>query len=900
MTSSKQSLFLSSIWVVGKVITFLAFVLPICTSASGFMYISRTKEFFLVLAGCVCLATLSRKNFLTWTGITVLLGLSTLLHADSEFALAYLFTFSSLVSLFFAIQQHFTIEDQKNVIRATSIAVFVLGIDSIGHATGFAPLSAVFADLFGGTVKLDTFSLYEVEGINRAFSFMGNPNRLGAYLLISIWFLLFGTRTDKPWLKFYAISILVGIAGMFLTYSRGAYFGFCFSLFVFFVLEAKNGRLNRRVIATSSVFLIIGSIIMLPRLASSMDMDSSQVTDRIAIWSGAWSAFLAKPLVGWGVGGFGPAFSLSAPVSWWGDALTPKRATLDAHNDFLTFLVEFGMIGGVIILAGLYFLARRLFANSRNKMDSAIITFFAAGGFASLFSTVLRVPAIALLLIFVYYLIRPVLLGDQLGRMFPAYRMIASLSLFFLLGSTYLSDAYYREAFVVAKKEPDQAALWFKVSTDLTPSYPSNRFLDATILKPDFDNLEALSEDYPGYRDVEGLLAETYLKRSEAPKAHKWFSKAYQVKPTTHKQKRLISSHIRLQKYPEARALIDDLQTKIDKDDKYFPGIRAVLDLREGRFGDAAINFSESLRMTDSNEDRWKLGLSLLMDKQLDVGWQVMCQAGLLGKNYPISSSTLNLTKRIIGSLTNRYPGDVVISVARWGILLHHGRQAALNTLPDPLSARDIPWLSELILRAQNPSDTATLKAIGMRLKNEGEELQYIRCIALKKLGVVRYDSNPWKEILRIQRKFPQNTQINNIMNEYNISPYPENEHKLMTEFSSHLSGAIEVAGFRNPKLQRTQSNFDRKDSDTHITLVFRVLQSVPGENVLMVKNILHGEITLTPHSFPQGIDAGVEIMIDFEKTEGEFEITHMVRSDQTLTDFGKSQRKVRFSITSS
>ena len=175
-----------------------------------------------------------------------------------------------------------------------------------------------------------------------------DPNLFSSYLVISFCILLMSRIVDpKLWKTMAALAILASIV---LTGSRAVIPAVLFGLLVA-VLSARRSQVARRQIwRTVSVgmafvaasFLVwnpLESLESVTRIITSDDTISSD--GRIRLWSVAWSMWQEHPVLGVGIGQYRAV----------ADQYVFGGVSNIAHNTYLSFLAETGLVGLVILVS---------------------------------------------------------------------------------------------------------------------------------------------------------------------------------------------------------------------------------------------------------------------------------------------------------------------------------------------------------------------------------------------------------------------------------------------------------------------------------------------------------------------------------------------------------------------
>lgn len=192
----------------------------------------------------------------------------------------------------------------------------------------------------------------------RSYGFFGDPNLFGGYLILSLTLVL--ARTSLAYYRLWLLHAVILTAGVITTGSRGS------MLTVAVVLTAGIvfiRRFNTRVsILAIGVSLALAVRILVSQGSNSVIMGASRLmtatehvgTDpRLQLWNKAIELWGSSPLTGIGLGQFE---TYSAHLY----GFYANGRGYVAHNSFLSFGVETGVIGLGLILFALGWMARRL------------------------------------------------------------------------------------------------------------------------------------------------------------------------------------------------------------------------------------------------------------------------------------------------------------------------------------------------------------------------------------------------------------------------------------------------------------------------------------------------------------------------------------------------------------
>jgi O-antigen ligase len=152
---------------------------------------------------------------------------------------------------------------------------------------------------------------------------------------------------------------LLTLAGLAVTYTRGAWLGLAAGATTLLPMVSRRGR-----------FGLLAGLVLLPlifalgprdlshRFRSAFDFDEAGIKERVYMWRSGVAMWRERPLLGWGPGGVKREYSRFArPEAF-------KRRTGHVHNTPLQILVERGAVGLVAWLAiwiAFYWRSIRLF-----------------------------------------------------------------------------------------------------------------------------------------------------------------------------------------------------------------------------------------------------------------------------------------------------------------------------------------------------------------------------------------------------------------------------------------------------------------------------------------------------------------------------------------------------------
>ncbi|NMB06781.1 MAG: O-antigen ligase family protein [Tissierellia bacterium] len=272
-------------------------------------------------------------------------------------------------------------EDTEKVVNLMIGMGLFLGLHSVYQYIAKVPMPGNWVDV---TESVRT----------RAFSIVGSPNILGALfvLFIPMAISMILTSKDKKSKRFYGISIVLMLLGLFFTLSRGAWLAFAFSIFIFIIIY--NPKLILPFIFLGGVFILSGGTMSqrLLFMLSPSYMAKSSKAGRLYRWSVGIDRWKRNKFLGLGLGRFGGAV-----------AMNNQLAPFYLDNYYLKTLTEMGIYGilglAFVIIAFIIFSARIIKAQKDDKKKILAIGLFsgAIGVLAQNFvENIFEVPAMAI------------------------------------------------------------------------------------------------------------------------------------------------------------------------------------------------------------------------------------------------------------------------------------------------------------------------------------------------------------------------------------------------------------------------------------------------------------------------------------------------------------------------
>jgi len=227
----------------------------------------------------------------------------------------------------------------------------------------------------------------------RFFGSIGNPAYVAAYAIFMLFYsayLLISKYKDKL-LSFGAIILwllmVVFLVVFFAAATRGAFLGLIASVLAFLAyLAFSSRRLRKWFIAAAIVLVVLVSVLIQLKNVSfikaspiSRVLDISFTTktfeDRMTIWKMAIDGFKERPILGWGPENFLQVFDRHFNVKYFKPAEGFGAWFDRAHNIYLDYLAETGILGLLsylaIFVAFYYLLFKKTLINADKKLIDA-------------------------------------------------------------------------------------------------------------------------------------------------------------------------------------------------------------------------------------------------------------------------------------------------------------------------------------------------------------------------------------------------------------------------------------------------------------------------------------------------------------------------------------------------
>jgi O-antigen ligase len=224
----------------------------------------------------------------------------------------------------------------------------------------------------------------EVLGFPRIQSTFIEPLYFANYLLIplllSFFFIL--KRIDPKKNIYFVIFFLVSLIAMILTISKGALLALAIIVFVILIFQIRSVFSKKNLPYLLSILLFVSLVggIVYSSLSAKPDIEKyykkaydivmgASISERQDAYVVAWEAFDKHPVIGIGVGNFGPYFS-GYPIN------PPEFGWPITNNQYLEILSETGIVGFstfMLFILSIFYYSVKAFRNTEDDFFKTVL-----------------------------------------------------------------------------------------------------------------------------------------------------------------------------------------------------------------------------------------------------------------------------------------------------------------------------------------------------------------------------------------------------------------------------------------------------------------------------------------------------------------------------------------------
>jgi O-antigen ligase len=200
------------------------------------------------------------------------------------------------------------------------------------------------------------FGLSTFFGVTRAAATMNNPNLLAIYLVAALPGLLYFQKVKMMSRSMSFLYSVIILSGVLSTVSRKGAIGALLCFFMFFILQRQYKKLLLSFLAFAVIALSLSGYAVITERFAGAEIQR-QLAGKWRMTMAGLSMFTERPIIGNGYNGYYQRFSEFFPHN--------SRKYYDAHNEFVTALANYGLIG--FFLFGLIFVYPLIYAWPRLK-----------------------------------------------------------------------------------------------------------------------------------------------------------------------------------------------------------------------------------------------------------------------------------------------------------------------------------------------------------------------------------------------------------------------------------------------------------------------------------------------------------------------------------------------------
>lgn len=282
----------------------------------------------------------------------IVIGISSLISISMIESIRIALLMIVFVMFYFVVINVITTRKQLKMI------LYVLAI-----ASALSAIYGIYQYIYGDVYSQAWLDSEMFEDIRmRVYSTLENPNVYGEYLILIIPITIALFWTEKGWKKKLFLLGILGITGLalILTFSRGCWLGIIFSIAILALIIDKRFLFLGLVLLLMAPFILPDTIIQ--RFTSIGNMEDSSTSYRVYIWMGTIAMLKDYWISGVGMGI--TSFNTVYPLYSYNNIKAPH-----SHNLYLQVIVEYGIIGFIVLFGILYNYFKMAFISMKAKKD---------------------------------------------------------------------------------------------------------------------------------------------------------------------------------------------------------------------------------------------------------------------------------------------------------------------------------------------------------------------------------------------------------------------------------------------------------------------------------------------------------------------------------------------------
>ncbi len=236
-----------------------------------------------------------------------------------------------------------------------------LVLNSLVVTTIFLGLHGLYQFIFGAPMDEAWLDKDFSTNLTRVYSFFGNPNVYGEYLVLvlPIIFSLFYTSNKKIYKLFYLGVLTLGAANVLMTLSRGSMLSFAIAMVIVVLLAAQDYLPAMIILGLAGSSLLPESIIR--RILSIFTGGDTSTSYRMSIYQASIDMLRDYSITGTGLGQFKELYKIYS---------LHAAKSFHAHNTILMVYIEMGILGLVSFITMLIAWTRDIISTINYKAKS--------------------------------------------------------------------------------------------------------------------------------------------------------------------------------------------------------------------------------------------------------------------------------------------------------------------------------------------------------------------------------------------------------------------------------------------------------------------------------------------------------------------------------------------------
>ncbi|NLK64409.1 MAG: hypothetical protein GX289_04870 [Tissierellia bacterium] len=244
-------------------------------------------------------------------------------------------------------------------------------LNSIVLTTIFVGLYGLYQYIFGAPMDEAWLDKDFSSNLTRVYSFFGNPNVYGEYLVLvlPLIFSLFYTSDKKLYKLFYLGVLALGAGNVFMTLSRGSMLSLAIAMVIVVLLAAQDYLPALIILGLAGSSLLPESIIK--RILSIFTGGDTSTNYRRSIYQASFNMLEDYRITGTGLGQFKELYKIYS---------LHAAKSFHAHNTILMIYIEMGIIGLISFIAMMIAWSRDIISTLKyrgNKWGIISVSLFA-------------------------------------------------------------------------------------------------------------------------------------------------------------------------------------------------------------------------------------------------------------------------------------------------------------------------------------------------------------------------------------------------------------------------------------------------------------------------------------------------------------------------------------------